>query len=398
MNLTKTLVAMDDSERNVFLVVGNDTVTNNATRDGYYWTENQSVYERAKYLLTEPHQVVALILGFLAISLNFLSILAVLKTRRTLTSHYRFIVSLAVSDILIGVSVTVHLINQVLNPTRGIGEGPRTFRLVTRCVFIVIKALNTTSLCITLLNLMGMAIDHYLAILRPLHYPTLMNPKRAKCLIIFLWILALVCGFSDFMSAYPKFLRYKDRYNYCEFVYLTKYQDEYPLFVIALVCLLVMTFTYFRMLMAVKQRHQYIGPVGQEMSRNKKAIFTTLLILGTFVLCWLPMCIFQIVLIIQVKLDEDKVRHIMMALIKADQYLLDLLLLNAILDPIIYAVRMREVQYGYRKMFCIYCDKYKGGPGADTTHTSLITDHRGESFHMSVMKSGHKSKPNGSCI
>ncbi len=344
------------------------------------------VWERVSTLLSQPHHIVALILGFLAIALNILSILAIVKTRRGLTAHYRFIISLALSDILIGMSVTLHIINRIVNPAFQVGYGPWGKRIVARCFYMFFKAMNTTSLNITLLNLMGMAIDHFLAILRPLHYPTLMDKSRATVLIVSFWILAIICGFSDFLSGYPKYYKYTKRYNYCEFIYLTKYQDEYPMFAIAILCLFVMTFTYVCMFLAIRGRHQNVGPVRQEVQRNKKALLTTLLILGTFILCWLPMCLFQIILIIKVKLDVNSVQHLLKVFLQADRYLYDLLLLNAIFDPIIYAVRMREVQYGYRRLAMICCPHFKKETtrlNRDDTTQSMLADST-RSYQMSL--------------
>ena len=47
---------------------------------------------------------------------------------------------------------------------------------------------------VTLLNLMGMALDHFIAIIRPLHYPTLMSGRRANATIVAFWVVALVLG------------------------------------------------------------------------------------------------------------------------------------------------------------------------------------------------------------
>ena len=43
---------------------------------------------------------------------------------------------------------------------------------------------------------------------------------------------------------------------------------------------------------------------------------------------------------------------IIMFLLRADQHLYNLLLLNALLDPIVYAIRIREVRVGYIRLFC----------------------------------------------
>lgn len=270
----------------------------------HYYVGHSDLSERLWWLVSQPHQMVALILSFLAITLNILSIAAIIKARNKLTSHFRFILSLAVSDILIGATVAAHIVNKVANPRWGdIGEGDWNSRVLSHCGFMIIKALNTTSLNVSLLNLMGMAMDHFLAILRPLHYPQLMNGRRASATIVVFWTIALLCGFSDLLSVFPYYHNLLGQLNYCEAAWFSPHQDEYTMFVIALICLVAMTFAYLRIFVAVKRRQLFMTSSQQEVAQSRKALLTTLLILGTFVLCWLPLCLFQVSLIIQVQVS-----------------------------------------------------------------------------------------------
>ncbi len=203
--------------------------------------------------------------------------------------HFRFIVSLAFSDILIALSVVSHLINSVLNPTLPAGIGPSSLRLTSSCMFIFIKVLNTMALNISLLNLMGMALDHFIAIILPLHSSRLMSRSRSTILIISLWIIAAICGLSDFFSVIPE-RQYLEKYNFCELTYLTSYQDEYTVFAIALLCFLSMVFIYVRIYMKIHRRRnssfRFHGDHGvnraQNMKQTKKALVTTLIILGMY--------------------------------------------------------------------------------------------------------------------
>ena len=306
----------------------------------------------------EPHKIIALVLCVLAIIVNIMCLLAILQIHGKLTAHFRLIFSLASSDILIATSVMAHMLNSVVFPIYiDAGKGPQSYRL-RRCSFIFIKALNTTALNISLLNLMGMAIDLYLAILRPLHYPQLMGKQRVNIMITVLWVVAIICGFSDVFSIIPD-RRYLQRYNVCELTYLTPYQDEYTVFTIALICLFSMVFIYVRIYMKIHQLRSTRLTCLQDdrrrtvtdFNRNKKALITTLMILGSFILCWLPLCLFQIILLIQVTIDKHALEGMIATLIDADQYLYDLLLLNAICDPIVYAIRMPEVQFGYKRLW-----------------------------------------------
>ena len=56
---------------------------------------------------------------------------------------------------------------------------------------------------------------------------------------------------------------------------------------------------------------------------------------------------FQVALVIQVNINPDSVDKLVRILIQADQHLYNLLLLNTLFDPIIYAVRIPELRLGY---------------------------------------------------
>ncbi len=323
-----------------------------------YQCQYFDISKRAMLLLTKPHQTIALVLGFIGIVINILCLVAIhFQMHGRLTTHFRFIVSLALSDILIAISVVSHLVNAVLNPTLPPGIGPSSLRLRSSCVFIFIKASNTMALNITLLNLMGMALDHFIAIILPLQCHRIMSKTKSTVLIISFWTLAILCGFSDFLSVIPE-REYLGKYNFCELTYLTPYHDEYTVFAIAFLCFICMGVIYVRIYIKIHERQKTARNCHEDhrthnsesMKQTRKALVTTLIILGTFVICWLPMCLFEIILIIQVQVDPDVLQKWIPILEEANNYLYDLLLLNSILDPLIYALRMPEVRCGYRKM------------------------------------------------
>ena len=66
-------------------------------------------------------------------------------------------------------------------------------------------------------------------------------------------------------------------------------------------------------------------------------------------------------------MDAGSVERLLVILFRADQHLYNLLLLNAILDPIIYAVRIRELRRDYlaylrRICLCCYRPDFKAIP------------------------------------
>ena len=261
-------------------------------------------------------------------------------------------------------SALLYLFNKVFNQAYIDGQAPWKERMTFRCTFIFIKSLNCIGLNMTLFNLMGMAVDHFVAITRPLHYQVIMTTKRVFASLVVMWILAIAAGLSDFFSGIGYYHIFKDYYNYCEIVWQTAYQEEYVTFALAFMCLLIMMILYIQIYARI-HRHKQPGEnrvhayesrnnskaCHNRQKKNHKPLMTTLLILGSFVVCWLPMCIFQLVLIAIVKLNPEVLFNVAVLLLDIDQYLYALSLLNCIADPIIYAVRMKEVKLGYRRLF-----------------------------------------------
>ena len=348
-----------------FNQTGNESSTDfteNYHRDNDEWSMNDNV----RSLLIEPPRIIALVLGFLAISLNVMSLLALFHVKHKTKTHLKLVASLAMSDIVIGISVILYFMTTAINPTYDFGSGPKKGRLISRCMFIFTKALNSMGLNISLLNLTGMAIDHYLAITKPLKY--LPENSKSGVLIIAMWVVSVILGFSDFFTGNKVYQRRKPKYNYCEAVYLSLYQDEYTVFTVGLCTSIIMLCVYIRIYWYIR-KHELPGEsyssIPQKHNSSKhaqqrnrqsnlkagKALKTTLLILGTFFMCWTPNCLYQVALIIQVKINPAKLNSWASALYVLDQYFLDLLLLNSAIDPVIYAFRIRDIQLGYRRLF-----------------------------------------------
>ena len=74
--------------------------------------------------------------------------------------------------------------------------------------------------------------------------------------------------------------------------------------------------------------------------KNRKALVTTVMILGTFLLFWLPIsCKMLIEMFVTIPLTYD--------VVKLSEIFKCLLLLNTICDPIIYAIRIHHVRKGF---------------------------------------------------
>lgn len=330
------------------------TLANTTDNAIEYSSDFYNIASRASYILSRPYYIIALIFGTLAIIANISSLAAIYQIRKSMPSQFRILISLLASDLVIDFSFMCHISNNVIHPPYQPGYGSWQYRLKSRCSYMIIKALNNTGLNITLLNLMAMAIDHYIAILMPFKKMKLMSKRRTNIMIVILWTIAVLSGFSDFFSpitAVSWVSTNATNLNFCELIWLSDYQEEFIMFGIVIVCMLSMLYMYLHIYCEIKGKTKRDTVNDIKAHRNNRALVTTLFILGTFAVCWLPICIFNVALIIITRCSMDVVHDITPLLTKIDRYLYDLMLLNTLCDPIIYTIRMDEVRRGYFLLF-----------------------------------------------
>ena len=113
------------------------------------------------------------------IVVNALSLLAISLGRGIMSANLRIICSLSLSDLLCGVC--------------GILEDSMITRFGS-CQRLVSKYLLLTAHLTALLTLLGLAVDQYLAICRPLYHRTDLNISRVNVAVVFIWIASVLCS------------------------------------------------------------------------------------------------------------------------------------------------------------------------------------------------------------
>ncbi|KAM7282845.1 putative G-protein coupled receptor No9 [Ixodes scapularis] len=137
--------------------------------------------------------VTFLILGLINVLVifgNLLVMVAVLCSTKLRTVTNYFVVSLAVADLSVGIIVLPYSIVLEVLEVWIFGH--------TWCqIWLAVDVWLCTS---SILNLCAISVDRYLAITRPVRYRSLMSSKRAKLLIVAVWVIAFVICFPPLVG------------------------------------------------------------------------------------------------------------------------------------------------------------------------------------------------------
>ncbi|XP_062592409.1 adenosine receptor A3-like [Saccostrea cucullata] len=305
--------------------------------------ENQELGED----LARPETIVTFILCVVALLFNVVSIMA--TSQISSTAHTKVIISLAASDILVPVSVFMHIVDSHFN----VPSLDPNSRLLSACIQVCVVSFNNMANLMSLLNLLAIAIDHYIANLMPYRYVHLLNRRRTSFMITILWIIGYLCGFSSFFGGFQKSEAFENL-NFCEITNFSVFHAEYFVIFTAAVCFVAMLFIYTRIFCIVRRVSTKGTALHKDALHNTKALKTSALIIGTFVVCWLPNLVFQVSLLIQLH-ALDSSNRVYETLFRVNRYLYILVVVNSVCDPIIYAARLRIVQKGYFRLLSRFC-------------------------------------------
>ncbi|XP_051259288.1 trace amine-associated receptor 13c-like isoform X2 [Dicentrarchus labrax] len=223
----------------------------------------------------------------LTVALNLLVIISISHFRQLHTPTNLLILSLAVSDFLVGL---------LLMPFKILLLGGCWFLGSLMCLLFYYASFILTSASVG--NMVLISVDRYVAICDPLCYPTKVTQKRVKICICLCWACSVL---YNGIILY-RFLKYPDRFNSCygecvgEFDYVTGVVDIMCTFVGSIAAIVVLYMRVF--VVAVSQARvmrSHIAAVTLKGSvrvtaktSERKAAKTLGVVVVVFLLCFCP--------------------------------------------------------------------------------------------------------------
>ncbi|XP_071319942.1 adenosine receptor A1-like [Trachinotus anak] len=192
------------------------------------------------YIATE------LLIAVLAITGNFLVCLAVTRNKKLRTVTNYFLVSLAVADILVGlVAIPCAVLTDLGQPRHNL---PLCLVLLS-----ILMVLTQSSI----LSLLAVAAERYMAILLPFQYQRMMSPRNAQLALLVTWGLGAISGSVPLMD----WQRQPTDSDYCIFTCMVdmSYMVYFNFFCCLLVPLVAMFIIYGHIFLTVRRQLRRIA-------------------------------------------------------------------------------------------------------------------------------------------
>ena len=294
--------------------------------------------------LYDIYNAITLIICLFGFIVNILNIIAILNAPGKLTSHSKLVISLAVSDICV---VLPSLLTQISMATLLVGD------VNLSCYYHVVvhKYIEPGVVLVSLLNLLMLGIDHYIAIVKPLHYDRILSTKRLSACVAFIWIFSFVVSVIETIYKIISYFKSNED-QFCLYMML-EYLPRFP-YLLVIPVFIVLVIIYTRIYVAYTKyvtRRQIFHPDDQH---NNKAIVTTLLIIITFMIGWVPVSVMTIISTIYytgVRMIFNDWLWFILVMCG------NLILLNSSCDALIYAWRLEVVKQGYKIVLTKLCRK-----------------------------------------
>ena len=230
--------------------------------------------------------------GLTAFIGNFLVIVSFVTTQNLRTSTNYYIVNMAVSDLL------CVCFNWPLYAT----EGMLTSRVfITEPVASVVCKLGMyfrgISQVVSVLSLVLIAVDRYVAIVYPLKMTMLGRGKMRLTLLVFTWIIPVVCGFPYFL--YTQVVKVDD-ITFCRMMWgnlVNTIFNAIGFLVFYCAPLIAMSILYTRIVKTVRNRPNTAEKTQEELAnkrqkQNQKITKILISIVVAFFICWTPLCLY----------------------------------------------------------------------------------------------------------
>lgn len=285
--------------------------------------------------------VLYVIIAFLAVFGNGLVVGSFIRHRRLRTYTNFFVMSLAVADILVGLISIPMWLCMLLYST-----GDEIYGTVYRI-------LDTFAGSCSIMHLMVISLERYYAVVFPVRHRNISTNIYYAALVVVWVVPALVSGLS---GEFRKF----DKEAYMLFLFITFF----------IVPVLVILFAYACIWRAAHNRIQPASG-GRSMKRDMRIAVTIALVIGFFVIAWLPFFVVQLLLVF---CSECAPRIFDSKLLLANKFMH---YSNSAVNPIVYAVKIPEFRRAFQQLvaLCVCCCRKRRAPR--DTELFSATDNRG---------------------
>uniref|UniRef100_A0A4W3IGD8 Adrenoceptor alpha 1D n=1 Tax=Callorhinchus milii TaxID=7868 RepID=A0A4W3IGD8_CALMI len=256
---------------------------------------------------------------------NIMVILSVACNRQLQTVTNYFIINLAVADLLLASIVLPFSATLEVLDYWCFG---RIFCDIWAAVDVLCCTASIMSLCI-------ISIDRYIGVRYSLRYPTIMTEKKAVWILIVLWLSSMVISIGPLLG-------WKEPAPDDETVCSITEEPGYALFSSLLsfyLPLMVILVMYFRIYVVARR-------TTKSLEAGKKAAKTLGIVVGVFILCWLP---FFIVLPLGAFFPLLKPSDIVFKVIFWLGYF------NSCINPIIYPCSSKEFKRAFIRLLKCQC-------------------------------------------
>lgn len=321
--------------------------------------------KEALYRIVVP---IMLVMCLISILENCWILLAACFVKRSMSPTLCFNVSLAGADAYASLVISVGLVlNNVIPMLTGINVDEQL-----ECLVLTTEGFRVGGMISSVLHLLGLAINHYIGIANPLHYQSIVTRRVTLWTIALTWILPL--AFNMIYFSLVKDEGYQ-RPTCDSFIFLLSRTYRIIIASMFFLPLVAMVIIYVHILVIIRHHRKGVlestqtEQTRQQMKSNIKAVVTTLLILGTYVIGWMPAVIVFITICLDCMINFTEVNPLVLTVTNVTSNCL--IIIKSLVDPIVYAARIHEVQDALRRMHFQLC--HLGTPPAPQAYTTQST-------------------------
>lgn len=287
---------------------------------------------------------------------------------RTICNY--FIISLSAADIL--VALLAMPIWLVLQLTDLMDEKSKT--IFPSEVYLLWASVDILVGVASIMNLVAVSFDRHLAITHPFSYNESMTSFRAIVMIAVLWVFSFILGALRFPAEQNK-----------DFLFSYQMVTVAVGFVIPLLLMIVM---YMKIYFVARNQALRIG---RNYAKDIKATKTIAIVIGAFVICWMPFFVIVIVFAI----DRDfKLTIGFYKAIKWMEYL------NSCLNPIIYTCLNRTYRRAFKKLLVrsSCCSRLGSSEPLNSAYATQMSFHKTKGVESLSHSSSSISENGNVCI